>query len=77
MFLGNESKLCDAGLMSFFGGKKKTPISIIRMISWAGMSVHKIFMFFYHALWLLLLVFFWRFDQFYRVFYPDNEKINK
>ena len=20
MFLGNESKLCDAGLMSFFGG---------------------------------------------------------
>ena len=83
MFLENESKLCEYRANVFFWRIKLrqpvwsyTPITIIRMISWAGMSAHKIY-FYCHVLWLLLFINFWRFDQFYKVFSPDNEKINE
>ena len=50
MFLENESKLCECRANVFFWWirlrqpvRSNAPITIIRMISLAGMSVHKIF----------------------------------
>ena len=52
MFLENKSKLCKCRANQIFWRIRLrqpvwsyTPITIIRMISWAGMSVHKIFIF--------------------------------
>ena len=51
MFLGNESELCECRANVFFWIRLRQPvwsytlITIIRMISWAGTSVHKIFIF--------------------------------
>ena len=54
MFLGNKSKLCKCRANQIFWRIRLrqpvwsyTPITIIRMISWAGMSVDKIFIFFF------------------------------
>ena len=50
MFLENEGKLCECRAYVFFWWirlrqpvRSNAPITIIRMISLAGMSVHKIF----------------------------------
>ena len=52
MFLENESKLCEYRANVFFWRIRLrqpvwsyTPITVIRMISWVGMSVHNIFIF--------------------------------
>ena len=52
MFLENESKLCECRANVFFWRIRLrqpvwsyTPITVIRMISWVGMSVHNIFIF--------------------------------
>ena len=53
-----------------------TPITIIRMIAWAGISVHKPDLFFSTCMWVLLFVNYFRFGQFYKVFPPNNEAKN-
>ena len=65
MFLGNESKLCECRANVFFRRTTPsqpvwsyTPITIIRMISWARMSVHKIFVFLSPC---FVIIAFWQF----------------
>ena len=84
MFLENKSKLCKCRANQIFWRIRLRqpvwsyiPITIIRMISWAGMSVHKIFIFLLQFFLLLLFVIFWRFDQFYKVFSPHNKTEKK
>ena len=71
----------NAGLISFFGGQHYAnlsgPTHRLPLSVWFRERECRYgrFLYFYcHALWLLLFVNFWRFDQFYKVFYPDNEK---
>ena len=84
MLLENESELRECKANVFFQRIRLrqpvwsyTPITIIRMIAWAGISVHKPDPFFFnHVLRVLLFVNYLRFGQFYKVFPPDNETKN-
>ena len=83
MLLENESELRECKANVFFQRIRLrqpvwsyTPITIIRIIAWAGISVHKPDLFFYHVLRVLLFVNYLRFGQFYEVFPPDNETKN-
>ena len=80
MLLENESELRECKANVFFQRIRLrqpvwsyTPITIIRMIAWAGISVHKPDLFFYHVLRVLLFVSYVRLGQFYKVFPLDNE----
>ena len=80
MLLENESELRECKANVFFQQIRLrqpvwsyTPITIIRMIAWAGISVHKPDLFFYHVLQVLLFVNYLRLGQFYKVFPLDNE----
>ena len=85
MFLENESKLCECRVNLFFLADKSTPTCLFLHTDYhypynfmSPEYRYMRFLYFYcHVLWLLLFVNFWRFDQFYEMFSPDDKKKKK
>ena len=85
MFLENESKLCECRVNLFFLADKSTPTCLFLHTDYhypydfmSPECRYMRFLYFYcRVLWLLLFVNFWRFDQFYVMFSPDDKKRKK